>query len=175
MDRRTARFGLVTLLPGLFALLVTGCGGAASAARPIPNRQPAAAAPTTTSTTTPESPEAAVRRTYLQSWDDYAHATRTLDTEGLERTYADQGLKIVDDEIDQRVHERRRARVSVSHDLTIVIISPDHAAVADNVADSSVDVDADTGADLEGSHTDHYYFQTTLQRLDGRWKVVFYT
>ena len=40
MDRRTARFGLVTLLPGLFALLVTGCGGAASAARPIPNRQP---------------------------------------------------------------------------------------------------------------------------------------
>ena len=86
------------------------------------------------------------------------------------------GLQTVDDEIDQRVRDRRRARVSVTHDLTIVVISADHAAVADYVADSSVDVDADTGADLEGPHTDRATtFQSTLQRVDGRWKVVFYT
>ncbi len=177
MERRTARFGLVSLLPALLALLGAGCGSAATAARPTPTSSTptTVAATTTTSTTTPESPEEAVRRAYLQSWDDYARATRTLDTGGLERTYADQGLKTVDDEIDERIRERRRARVSVTHELTIVIISADHAAVADNVVDSSVDVDADTGTDLEGPHTDRYYLQTTLERLDGRWKVIFYT
>lgn len=177
MNGRTTRRGLPLLLPVGLALLVTGCGSTATATHPAPtSSRPTTIAPVTTTTTTaPESPEDAVRRTYLQSWDDYARATRTLDPGGLERTYADQGLKSIDDEIDQRVRERRRARVSVTHELTIVIISPDHAAVADSVADSSVDVDADTGVDLEGPHTDHYYFQTALQRLDGRWKVVFYT
>jgi hypothetical protein len=118
-------------------------------------------------------PEIAVRRAYLRSWDDYARAVWRLDPRGLEATYAGSGLEDIEVEVDQRVRSRRRSRVAVTHDLSVVLAGADHAVVVDRVDDSSRDVDADTGADLGPTHPRPAYYQMTLQRFRAGWKVVF--
>jgi hypothetical protein len=117
----------------------------------------------------------AVRQAYLRSWDDYARAVWKLDPRGLERTYARDGLAVVQDEVDQRIRERRRSRVEVTHDIQIIVIDQYRAAVTDHVVNSSVAVDADTGADLEVRHPEPVFFQMMLEKIDGAWKVVFFT
>ena len=114
-----------------------------------------------------------MRRAYLRSWDDYAHAAWTLDPRGLDRTYADSALTWVEGEIAERVRDRRRSRVQVTHDVTVVMLAADRAAVTDRVVNSSVAVDADTGADLEGPHADAEYYQMVLERYGTQWKVMF--
>jgi hypothetical protein len=121
----------------------------------------------------PPSPEEAVRRAYLRSWDDYARAVWTLDPSGLERTYASDGLADVELEVAQRVRSRRKSRVDVTHDLTIVIIDDERASVTDRTVEASVDYDADTGLPVEPRTPDDRLFQMILQRIDGDWKVVF--
>jgi len=162
----------------LGAVLCLGLAAAACSGGGAPSAEPAAAKPrpTTTTTTAPaQTPEDAVREAYLRSWDDYARAVWTLDPSGLERTYADRGLAGVLDEVDDRVCERRLSRVEVTHDIQSIVVSGNHAAVTDNVVNWSVAVDADTGADLEVRHPEPVYWQMMLQKIDGSWKVVFYT
>ena len=45
--------------------------------------------------------------------------------------------------------------------------------MTDRVTNSSVAVDADTGADLEGPHADPEYYQMVLERYGTHWKVMF--
>ncbi len=54
------------------------------------------------------------------------------------------------------------------------MLGPDKAAVTDNIVNSSVAVDADTGVDLELLDPEPDFFQMTLERREGLWKVVFY-
>jgi hypothetical protein len=165
----------------LLLLVVAGVGtgacsgsGTSASAPPAPNA-PAPKALAATTTTSPPLPEVAVRTAYLRSWDDYARAVWNLDPRGLDRTYARDALGVVQDEVDQRIRERRRSRVEVAHDLQVIVINADHAAVTDNVVNSSVAVNADTGADLEVRHPEPVLFQMMLEKIDGAWKVVFLT
>jgi hypothetical protein len=160
----------------LGAVLCLGLAAAACSGGGAPSAEPAAAKPrptTTTTTTPPQTPEDAVREAYLRSWDDYTRSAWNLDPRGLDRTYAESALTWVEDDIAQRIRERRRSRVQVTHDITVVMLADDRAAVTDRVLSSSVAVDADTGADLEGPHADPEFYQMVLERYGAHWKVMF--
>jgi hypothetical protein len=170
--RAPRRAALVTV-----AALAAGAGAcsAAGAHRPAAAATPTRPPPSTLAARSrvDRHPEVAVRRAYLQSWDDYARAAWTLDTRGLDRTYAESALSWVEGDIAQRIRDRRRSRVQVTHDITVVMLRSDRAAVTDRVTSSSVAVDADTGADLEGPHADPEYYQMVLERYGADWKVMF--
>ena len=151
----------------------TACGGTNATAAPARARTARARPGIPSSAPEPLATEAVVRRAYLRSWDDYARAVWALDPHGLERRYARDGLSDVEVEIERRVTLRRRSRVDVTHDPHVVLLGPDRAAVTDNTIEASVDVDADTGADLETRQPRPRYFQMILERIDGHWKVVF--
>jgi hypothetical protein len=161
----------VALLVSL-ALSAAACGGAGAAAPPGHHRA-SAAGPSTTTTTAPPAPEEAVRRAYLQSWDDYARAVWNLDPSGLERTHASDGLADIELEIEQRLRSRHRSLVDVSHDLTIEIIDDERASVTDRTVEASVDYDADSRVPVESRTPHTRLFQMILQKLGGHWKVVF--
>ena len=168
--RRRSHTAVGAALGAALILGPTACGGAGPA---VPAARHRPAAPTTTSTTAPVAPEEAVRRAYLQSWDDYARAVWTLDPSGLERTYASDGLADIEVEIQQRLRSRHKALVDVTHDLTVVIIDGERASVMDRTIEASVDYDVDTGAPVEARTPHARLFQMILQKIDGHWKVVF--
>ena len=158
-------------------LVAAGCGGGAAAgdrAAPLRHRVATDTTPSiaTTTTTAPLPLEEAVRRAYLQSWDDFATAVWTLDAGVLENTYAEDSLANHQRDVERRIGDRRRLRVQVTHDIDIVMTGPDRAAVTDKLVNSSIAVDADTGAVVAVANAESDYFQTTMQLLDGRWKVV---
>jgi len=160
----------------LGVVLCLGLAAAACSGGGAPSAEPAAAKPrpsTTTTTAPPQTPEDAVREAYLRSWGDYARSAWNLDPRGLDRTYAESALTWVEDDIAQRIRERRRSRVQVTHDITVVMLADDRAAVTDRVLSSSVAVNADTGAALEGPHADPEFYQMVLERYGAHWKVMF--
>ena len=172
MPHSPSRGAAVALLSAL-ALGAAACGGPGGppaaghrAAHPSVNA-------TTVTTTTRPTPEAAVRRAYLQSWDDYARAVWNLDPSGLERTYASDGLADIELELQQRLRSRRRCVVDVTHDLTIEIIDATRASVTDRTVEASVDYDAETRVPVEARTPHDRLFQMILEKIDGHWKVVF--
>ena len=156
-----------------FAATVSACGGTGATAAPARSGPEKARPSVPSSVPEPLASEAVVRREYLRSWDDYARAVWALDPRGLDRRYARDGLSDIEVEIERRVTLRRRSRVDVTHDPHVVLLGPDRAAVTDDTIEASVDVDADTGADLETRQPRPRYFQMILERIDGHWKVVF--
>jgi hypothetical protein len=178
MPRSRPRSAAVALLCSL-ALGATACGGpggssaAGHRATARPSTTGTTTGTTTTTTTGPPASEEAVRRAYLQSWDDYARAVWNLDPSGLDRTYASDGLADIEVEIQQLSSARHRVLVNVTHDLTVVIIDDERASVTDRTVEASVAYDADTRVPVEAPTPHARLFQMILQKIDGHWKVVF--
>jgi hypothetical protein len=172
MPTHRSRSTAVALLSAL-TLGATACGGAGRPAAAAGHHAAARADRSTTTTAAPPAPEEAVRRAYLQSWDDYARAVWNLDPRGLERTYASDGLADVEIEIQQRLRSRNRCVVDVTHDLTIEMIDDTRASVTDRTVEASVDYDADTRVPVETRAPHPRLFQMILEKIDGHWKVVF--
>jgi len=151
----------------------SGCGGVSRATPPRPELSATRRAPRTTTTTNMLAVERQIRAVYLRSWDAYSRAVWTFDTANLERWFADAELATVYREVDERVRDRRRSRVHVTHDVTITVLSNERAIVADRLLNESVAVNADTGRDLELAPHDVQIWQFTLERKAGVWKVVY--
>ena len=158
------------------ALGATACGGAGVAAPPEHRRIPPSTTTTVAPTTTTRAavaPEEAVRRAYLQSWDDYAWAVWNLDPGRLESTYADDELARIRGEIQRLTAARHRTLVDVTHDVTVLMIGDTRASVVDRTVEASVDYDADTRVAVEARTPHDSLFQMLLEKIDGHWKVVF--
>ncbi|MCU1484124.1 MAG: hypothetical protein JWN67_870 [Actinomycetia bacterium] len=155
----------------LLVMVIAGCGGSDDAKGPTATVGPDKTTESTT-TTKPPTPEEEVEAAYLKSWDVYAKAKRELTTEGLDCCYAGKQLPKTTADIQDRIDTRRPARVSVDHDYQIRLLAEDVAEVRDSYRNHSVLVDPDSGKPIEPDPNDQFVDLTTLQRVDGQWKVT---
>ena len=166
--RRAAAVFAVAALAALSA-----CGGPGDTAT-----SPTTEAPTTTTTTAPVTSttlarEKEVEVAYLRSWDAWAKARRTLDPTGLSEFFAKKALQDNVDEIEQRRREGSYSLIRVDHNYTITLTSIDSATVHDRIVNHTVPVDPNSGQPLKPDPNDLYENQTTMELLEGKWKVTF--
>ena len=128
-------------------------------------------AASTTATVT--SKEKAVEEAYLRAWAARARARRTLDASGLSESFAKKALQDGIDEIEARKKEGRYALLRVDQNYTITFISVDTAMVHDFITNHSVLIDPNTEQPLEPDPGDRSEVRTTMELLEGKWKVTF--
>ena len=166
--RRAAAVFAVAALAALSA-----CGGPGDTAT-----SPTTEAPTTTTTTAPVTSttlarEKEVEVAYLGSWTARAKARRTLDASGLSEFFAKKALKDITDDLEQRKLEGKYSFVRVDHNYTITLNSVDTATVQDWITNHTVLIDPSTGQPLEPDPKTAHEVRTTMELLEGKWKVTF--
>lgn len=128
-------------------------------------------APSSDATPTPSDEKETVRDAYLQQWDVYAKAVRTLENTGLEEVFTGDALEAVKKEIRDLRHDGLGVRVSVKHDLRIQIADASTAVVIDRYENHSVAFDLKTGKATEADPQEIILEAYTLKKVDGAWKV----
>lgn len=161
--------GLVVLLVAglVVALTLAGDDGSPTVMNSPtpPDATPSEASPT------PTRPKAEVRAAYLEQWDVYADAVRTLQTDRLEEVFTDEALAVVRKEIGRRRRTESPARVRVEHDLAVKIIDATTAVVDDRYINHSVTIDPETGKPTERDPNEIVHEVYTLKKVNGIWKV----
>ncbi|MEA3021045.1 MAG: hypothetical protein QOI47_2569, partial [Actinomycetota bacterium] len=106
----------MTLCVAVMLAGVAACGGG-HASGPAATL---ASAPRTQRTTTTLSVEQQVEAAYLKSWDIYAEAMRTRDTNKLSAAFTAKALELRLGEVAQLKASGTRAQMSVEHDVVSV-------------------------------------------------------
>lgn len=160
---------------GLVALLVAGLvvaqtlGGdddnSTVVDSPTPPTTPTEASPT------PTSPKAEVRAAYLEQWDVYAEAVRTLQSDRLDEVFTNEALSVVRQEVRVRLRKGTPLRVQVKHDLAVKVIDPITAVVDDRYINHSVEFEPETGKPTEPDPNEIIHEVYTLKKVNGVWKV----
>lgn len=132
---------------------------------------PSPSAPSSDATPTPSDEKETVRDAYLQQWDVYAKAVRTLENTGLEEVFTGDALEAVKKEIRDLRHDGLGVRVRVKHDLRIQIADASTAVVIDRYENHSVAFDLKTGKATEADPQEIILEAYTLKKVDGAWKV----
>jgi hypothetical protein len=157
----------------LLALAACSGSGGGEANGPTASISPEPAAESSTTTTTEAlTPEQEVEAAYLKSWDVYTKAKRELSVAGLDCCYAGEQLIRTIADIQGRIDTNRPARVVVDHDYEIRLLGADVAVVRDSYRNHSVLLDPKTGEPIESAPDDRYVDTSTLQKVDGIWKVT---
>ena len=156
----------------LVAVLLLGCSGSDGLLGPrgTEGTTTTTVAPTTATAT---SKEKAVEQRYLEAWAARARARRTLDASGLSEFFAKSALDAVVDDIEVRKREGKYGLLRVDHNYTITLTSIDTAMVHDLVTNHSVLIDPTTEQPLEPDPNDRTEYRTTMELLEGKWKVTF--
>ena len=158
----------VVLIAGLFIVQAGGDNGDPAADG---SPSPSESTPTPDSSPTPPSPKAQAKLAYLEQWDVYTEAVRTLKTDELDKVFADKALEVVRKEITRRRREQTPVMIEVKHDLSVKIIDATTAVVDDRYANQTTDIDPDTGELTKRYSRDLIHELYTLKKANGKWKV----
>ena len=132
-----------------------------------------ATVPTEATTSTTLSVEQEVEQAYLKSWDVYAKAMRDLDETLLPQAFARETLATREDEVAALKAKGTPARMAAEHDISVEEVTATTARLRDVYINHSVLLDPQSGEPTEPDPQERYEVIVTLERLDGRWKVVF--
>ena len=164
---------LVALLGA--GLLVAGALGTDDAPgpteAPTSANSPATAGTSPSPTPRPLAPKEAVKQAYLRQWEVYSRAVRTLRPRGLREVLTGEALEVVRREVAQLVRRQTPVRVRVQHDIAIVIVDANTAAVDDRYVNHSVTIDPASGKPTERDPNELIHEVYTLKKVQGVWKV----
>lgn len=161
--------GALVALLAVGLLIVQAGGDDGRDPTAIPSRS--SSAPSSDPTLTPSDEKDTVKDAYLQQWDVYAKAVRTLENTGLEDVFTGDALDAVKKEIRDLRHDGLGVRVRVKHDLRIEIADATTAVVIDRYENHSVAFDLKTGKATEADPKEIILEAYTLKKVDGAWKV----
>jgi hypothetical protein len=161
--------GLAVLLIG--GLLLAQADGGNDSPGPNSSPSPTESSPSPDMSPTPTSPRAQVREAYLQQWDVYTEAVRSLESGALDQVFTGKALAVVQRETARRRRENTPVIIRVKHDLSIRIVDATTAVVDDRYINRTTDIDPETGEPTRRYAPDLIHELYTLKRVNGEWKV----
>jgi hypothetical protein len=113
-----------------------------------------------------------IHRAFNRFWEIRVQANYDLNPELLTQVMAGAALQRERTAIDDLRAQNRAVQMSISHDISVLHVSPDEAAIEDDYTSDLTYVDAETKEPVRPTPIDKWEFAYRLRKLDGVWKVV---